>query len=335
VSEAPEGDRCVRIVGEREVRELVSPAEALAAVRDAFVRLAAGTVSLPAILDFDFPDHDGDAHIKGAFLHGSPTWSLKASTGFHRNPALGLAVAGGLSLVFSAATGQLETLLFDNGYLSELRTGAAGALGAELLARPQIEELLFVGAGGQARFQLEALLGVRQPARVRVHSRTPASAEAFAAEAAERFGLHVELADDLASAVQRADLIVTSTTARAPIIRAEWLRPGVHVTALGSDLADKQELDVAALARADVVVADHPASANLHGEVHHAVAAGAIALADVVAIGDVAAGRAAGRTDADQITILDLVGIGVQDAAMANLVARAAAERGVGRTLAL
>jgi ornithine cyclodeaminase/alanine dehydrogenase-like protein (mu-crystallin family) len=325
----------VRMLDEREIRELVGPAEALAAVREAFVRLAAGEATLPPILDFEFPEHDGDAHIKGAHLHGDPRFSVKVATGFYRNPERGLSVTSGLSVVFSAETGKLDTLLFDNGYLTELRTGAAGALGADLLARRELEEVLIVGAGGQARFQLEALLGVRRPARVSVFARSAERAAALVAEIEQQHGLPAEVADELEDAVRRADLIVTTTPARAPLIRAEWLRPGVHVTAMGSDLPEKQELDVEVLRRADVVAVDHLPSASRHGELHHALEAGAIALADVIALGDLAAGTVAGRTSEDQITVVDLVGVGVQDAAVASAAVTAAARRGVGRVLEL
>jgi ornithine cyclodeaminase/alanine dehydrogenase-like protein (mu-crystallin family) len=264
-----------------------------------------------------------------------PRFSVKVATGFYSNPRRGLPVTGGLSVVLSAETGALDTLLFDNGYLTELRTGAAGALAADLLARPEIDTLLLVGAGGQARYQLEALLGVRRPARVLVHARRAEAARALAEEVERVHELPAEVAENLADAAARADLIVTTTPAREPLLWADWLRPGVHVTAMGADLPDKQELAVAVLGRADVVAADHPPSASRHGEIHHAIEAGALALADVVSLGDLVAGTATGRTREDQITVADLVGVGVQDAAVASATVAAAAERGAGRTIEL
>jgi ornithine cyclodeaminase len=306
---------------EAEVRALVGPAEALAAMRTGFAALYRGEVTQPAIMDLEFPEAEGEAHLKGAHIHGSPHWSVKAATGFWSNTGRGLPVTNGLSLVFSAETGMLSAILFDNGYLTELRTGAAGALAADLLAPEEIEQAAIVGAGGQARYQLEALLGVRRPERVVVASRS--GAETYAEEMRALHDVDVR-AVDLETAVRTSQLIVTTTPARKPVVRAEWLQPGTHVTAMGSDFAEKQELEAAALGRADVVAADHPPVAARNGEVHHAVEAGVIALEDVVPLGALVTGDAAGRTRDDELTICDLVGVGVQDAAIAGeVVARA------------
>jgi len=159
---------------EAEVRALVGPAEALAAMRTGFAALYRGEVTQPAIMDLEFTEAEGEAHLKGAWIHGAPFWTVKAATGFWSNTARGLPVSSGLSLVFSAETGLLTAILFDNGYLTELRTGAAGALAADLLAPAEIEQAALIGAGSQARYQLEALLGVRRPERVVVASRSGA-----------------------------------------------------------------------------------------------------------------------------------------------------------------
>jgi ornithine cyclodeaminase/alanine dehydrogenase-like protein (mu-crystallin family) len=216
-----------------------------------------------------------------------------------------------------------------------LRTGAAGALAADVLAKREIEQVLIVGAGGQARFQLEALLGIRQPQRVVVFARRREAADAYAREMRERQGIDVDVASDLPDAVAASDLIVTTTASRAPLIEAGWLQPGVHVTAMGSDFPDKQELAVEVLSRADLVAADHPPQAATQGETHHAIAAGCLRLEDVFSLGRIAAGQAPGRTSNDQITVADLTGLGIQDAALANAVVTQATERGMGRMLAM
>lgn len=324
----------VRVLNEAEIRELISPADALAAVREAFVAFAAGQATLPGVIGIEFPEQEGEAHVKGAHLHGAPYWSAKVATGFYGNAALGLPTLGGLSLVFSAETGLLDTLLLDNGYLTELRTGAAGALAADLLARREIEQALIVGVGSQARYQLEALLGVRRPERIVVYGRRSEAAHAYASEMAERHQVDITVANDLPAAVAGSDLIVTATPARAPLIEAAWLRPGVHITAMGSDFPDKRELAPGVLARADVVVADHPPQAATQGEIHHAIAAHALRLEDVVPLGAIAAKQTPGRQREDQITIADLTGLGIQDAALANAVVLQATRRGIGQMLA-
>jgi ornithine cyclodeaminase/alanine dehydrogenase-like protein (mu-crystallin family) len=325
----------VLALSEADVRALVGPREALECMRSGFTALHHGRVTQPAIMDLEFPDADGEAHFKGAHIHGVPTWSVKAATGFWSNATRGLPVTSGLSLVFSAETGLLAALVLDNGYLTELRTGAAGALAADLLAPKEVEQAAIIGAGGQARYQLEALLGVRRPTRVVVASRTRAAAEAYAAEMRRRFEIDVSVAADVETAVRSSQLVVTTTPARQPIVRAPWLAPGTHVTAMGSDFAEKQELEVEVLARADVVVADHPPVAARNGELHHALEAGVVRLEDVVSLGALAAGEVAGRTDDVQLTVCDLVGVGVQDTAVAAEAVRRALETGTGRMLAI
>jgi len=326
----------VRVLLEAEIRDLIGPAAAYAAVRDAFVALARGEATLPGVIGFDVPAHHGEVHVKGAYLHGRPFYSIKEAAGFYDNTAKGMPVGSGLVLVFDATTGFLAALLFDNGYLTELRTGAAGALAAELLARPRVRKAAVIGAGSQARFQVEALALVRRPESVAVFSRTLARATACAREMEPRLGIPVTVAASAQAAVEGADVVITTTPSRAPIVRAEWLAPGSHVTAVGSDGPEKQELDAAVLARADKVVVDRLDQCLRLGELHHAVEAGALAAGDVWGeLGELAAGMKRGRESDDEITVADLTGVGIQDAAMANVVVEEAIRRGVGRTIAI
>ena len=322
----------VLALAEDEIRSLVGPREALECMRTGFAALARGEVTLPAIMDLEFPAHRGEAHLKGAHVHGAPYWAVKAATGFWGNLERGLPLTNGLFLVFSAETGILAAILFDNGYLTELRTGAAGALAADLLAPREVEQAAIVGAGGQARYQLEALLGVRRPRRVVVASRS--GADVYAQEMRRRHGIEVTVAPDVETAVRGSQLVVTTTPSREPVVRAAWIEPGTHVTAMGSDMAEKQELETALLARADVVAADHPAVAAASGEVHHALEDGSISLEQVVPLGALLDG-ATGRTDDAQVTVADLCGIGVQDAAVAAAVMERAARSRVGRRIDL
>ncbi|HET6899178.1 MAG TPA: ornithine cyclodeaminase family protein [Vicinamibacteria bacterium] len=324
----------VRILREAEIRRLVSPAQALAAVREAFVKLARGQATLPGVIGLDIPEHEGEVHVKGAYLHGSPFFSIKEAAGFYANVRRGLPVSSGLVLVFDAPTGMLRMILLDNGFLTELRTGAAGALAADLLARRDVETVGIIGSGGQARYQLEALLGVRRPRRVRVYGRTPTSASSYAREMSERFGLDVSAVPSAREAVIESDIVITTTPSREPIVRADWLRAGTHVTAVGSDGPDKRELESAVLARADLVVADRLDQCLRLGEIHHAVAEGAIEAGRVHAeLGAIAAGLARGRGSDGEITVADLTGVGVQDAAMADLVAAAALAGDLGQSI--
>jgi len=320
----------MRVLRRSEVEALCTMEGIVASVEEAFGSLARGEAQLPAVLGMTFDEADGEVHAKGAHLLGSPEFVIKVSTGFYRNPALGLPSSGGCVLVFSATNGQLEWLLLDNGLITDLRTGAAGAVAAKHLARKRLSKVAIIGAGIQARQQLRALAVVRQVPAVEVWSLQ--GAEAYADEMSAA-GFKVTPVRTAREAVVGADLIITVTPSKKPIVQAEWLVPGVHVNAVGADMPGKQELDAEVLARADVVIADRLEQCLQWGEIHNSIAAGAISPADVDGeLGDVVIGRIPGRTDEGQITVCDLTGVGVQDAAAASSIvseARKQAEMGL------
>ncbi|MEO8448922.1 MAG: NAD(P)-binding domain-containing protein [Gemmatimonadota bacterium] len=321
----------VRVLNEAETRKLIGPRAAIAECREAFAKLARGEVEQPDVLTIEIPEHHGEVHGKGGYLHGAPFFSIKVATGFYENPKRGLPVTSGAVWVFDATTGLLRVMILDNGFLTELRTGAAGAIAADLLARADAATVGIVGAGTQARYQLEALLEVRAPTRVLVWSRNPARAAEYAAEMTERFGRNVEPVARAEDLVAQSDIVVTTTPADEPVVQAAWVRPGTHITAMGSDMAHKRELEASLLGGA-TVVADRLKQCLTQGEIHHAVAAGVLRADQVHAeLGDVAAGLKPGRRSAAEITIADLTGVGVLDAAVANYVAARAEIEDVGR----
>jgi alanine dehydrogenase len=324
----------ILLLHEREIRGLIGPSQALPVVRESFVELARGHAVLPGVINLDVPNSGAEVHVKGAHLRGSPFFSIKVASGSYDNPARGLPVGSGIVLVFDAATGFPRSVLFDNGYLTELRTGAAGALAAELLANRNVGRVGIVGVGSQARHQLAAFLKVRTPERVIAYGRSEAKATAYAKEMEDREGVRVLPVKTVEQAVRGSDVVITVTPSREPLVRPEWIGPGTHVTAVGSDGPEKQELDVGVLKKADKVVADRLDQCLRIGEIHHAVEAGVLRAEDVYAeLGEIAAGLKPGRTSEDEITIADLTGVGVQDAAVANFVLDAALRRGAGKVL--
>jgi ornithine cyclodeaminase len=328
------GKAAITILNEPEVRSLIDPRMALQAVREAFAKLALGEVTLPVVLDLDIPERQGEFHVKGAYVHGSPYYSIKTASGFFRNPELGLPVGAGMVCVFDSTTGMPVAILFDHGYLTDLRTGAAGALAADLLARKDASRAAIIGCGIQGRYQLEALLGVRTITQVDAFDVSRASAQTYAEEMSARHGIPVRAVASAEEAVTEADIIVTTTPSRQPYFAADWLHPGVHVTAMGADMPAKNELEAAVLQRADKVVADSLDQCLTQGEIHHAVAAGTLRREDVYAqLGEIAAGLKPGRSSDTEITVVDLTGVGVQDAAVANIVVSAARASGIGRNL--
>ncbi len=324
----------VRILNEGEIRGVVTAADAVRVVEQAFAALAKGEARLPDPLHLDIPDAEGEVHLKGAHLAGAPYFVFKVASGFWRNPEKGLPTGSGLMLAFDGTTGFPAALLLDNGFLTEVRTGAAGAVAAKYLARRAPETVAVIGAGRQARHQLRALAVVRELRRARIWSRTRPRAESCAREMSAELGVEAEPASTVEAAVREADVVITVTPSREPLVRADWLAEGTHITAVGSDGPDKQELHVEVLARADRVVADRLSQCLRLGEIHHAVAAGVLREEDVAGeLGDLVIGRIPGRTSPEQITVADLTGVGVQDAAIAAWALERAAALDLGRSL--
>jgi ornithine cyclodeaminase len=323
----------VTILTEKELRKLVPlDQDAVSVVEEAFRALAGGAVVMPPILRLDVREANGEVDVKTAYVPGLESFAIKISPGFFDNPRIGLPSVNGLMMLLSARTGLLEAALLDNGYLTDVRTAAAGAVAAKHLSREDSETAAIFGAGVQARLQLEALLLVRPIRRARIWARDAAKAQVAAADLAGHLGIEVEALADAEKAVAGADIIVTTTPATSPIIKADWISPGQHVTAMGSDAEHKNEIDPWLVGRADRYVADRLSQTRILGELHHAIAAGlAAADADFPELGAVVAGKAHGRTADADITFADLTGTGVQDTAIATLARRRAVETGAGQ----
>ncbi len=280
----------------------------------------------------EVPERRGEVDVKSACLHGLDSFAVKIASGFFDNALRGLSTGSGLMVLISATTGFPLAILLDNGYLTDVRTGHAGAVAAKHLARERLETAGVIGTGRQARFQIEALRLVRDFRRLLVWGRNGAAADRYAAEMSARLGSPVERVANVEAVLRESDIVVTTTPSREPLVRAAWLHPGLHLTAMGSDFEGKQELEPEALARADLLVCDLRAQCARCGELRHALAAGLIPPdREIVELGDLTASRRQGRTSDDQITICDLTGVGVQDTAVARLAYARAVARGLGR----
>ena len=326
----------IKIHTESELRRFVRlDLAAVECIEAAFAALAGGKVVMPPILSMAIDDYNGEIDVKTAYVPGLDSFAVKMSPGFFDNPKLGLASTSGLMILFSARTGMVEALLLDNGYLTDVRTAAAGGVAARHLARPDSQRVCIVGAGTQARLQLEALCLVCPIKEATLWARDHGKAEAAAEELNRDLAIAVTAASDAASAVSAADIVVTTTPSATPLVMADWLRPGQHVTAMGSDQHHKNELEPACLTRADLYVPDRRSQTERLGELHHAMEAGLIPDRAVFPeLGEIVAGQTAGRTSPEAITVCDLTGTGVQDTAIANFARRRAEAAGAGTDFA-
>jgi ornithine cyclodeaminase len=318
-----------------EIKELLSLEETIAAVEKSFAAFNSGKAILPGVINLDIPENQGEVHVKAAYMSGEDNYVIKIASGFYLNPARGLPVGDGLMLVFSATTGSLEALLFDRGYITEMRTAAAGAVAAKYLSRKKINRVAMIGSGAQARFQLRALAVVRSFEKVAVCSRQPENINRYIQEMKALFPqIQFMAAASAEEAIKGADVVITATPSRQPIVRAEWLAKGVHITAMGSDGPDKQELFPEVLQKADLLYADSIKQATSLGEIHHGLKTGLIDERKINGeIGEIILGLKPGRTSEKQITVADLTGLGVQDAATSSLVLSKARATGAGHYL--
>lgn len=307
----------VLILNEDQIRARIAlDATAIDVIEGAFATLARGGVQMPPILSMHMPERNAEVDVKTAYVPGLAGFAVKISPGFFDNPGRGLPSTSGLMVVLSSETGRVRAVLLDNGYLTDVRTAAAGGVAARHLSRPDSSRAAIFGAGLQARMQLQALRLVRPISQAVIWARDTARAQALADDMTGD-GLQVRAEPDPERAAAFADIIVTTTPASQPILRAEWLRPGQHITAMGSDQPGKNELDPHCLSRADLYVADRLAQTRILGELRAALAAGTAPDAPPE-LGDIITGRHPGRSAPDQITIADLTGTGVQDTAIAT-----------------
>lgn len=291
--------------------------DALNTVEEAFAALGRGQVVQPPILSMSMEEYNSEVDVKTAHIQNWERFAIKVSTGSFDNPQRGLPSLNGLMMVFSAKTGLVEAVLFDEGYLTAVRTALAGAIAAKYLSRATSRRVTVLGAGEQARLQLEALTLVRDIEHIDVWARRGEEAERYAEEMRAK-GFEVEAHDDVKSACANADIIVTATPAREPLLEASALPEGVHVTAMGSDSPDKRELDEQVLIRADAFVCDTRAQSEHNGELKVFAAQGKEPPFKVFELGRVIAEQQKLRLSEATITVCDLTGTGVQDTAIAN-----------------
>lgn len=327
--------RDIFVLTEAELRACVGlDLATVGVVEDAFRALASGKVIMPPIMHMELVEARGEVDVKTAYSPGFDGFAIKVSTGYYGNKALGLPSLNGLMTLFSATTGMVEALLLDNGYLTDIRTAAAGAVAARHLAPGDVATAGVLGTGLQARLQMQAAHLARPFRRLLVWGRDPDKAAACAAELAGALGIRAEAVEDAAQVVAESQLVVTTTPAREAILRAAWLHPGLHITAMGSDLPEKNELEPQALLAADLYVCDRVSQCETLGELRSAIAAGLLPTgAKPPELGQIIAGHHPGRQSQGQVTICDLTGTGAQDTAIATQALKAARAAGAGTVI--
>ncbi len=305
------------------IKKILPSLDLIPQIEAGFVALSAKQAVVPPVGELLMDK--GEVHIKYGYLKADEHYVIKIASGFYENPKIGLRSSNGLMLLFSQHTGELIRILLDEGHLTDVRTAVAGAVAAKYLAPRKVRRIGIVGTGIQARLQLSYLKRVTACRDVLVWGRGEGQLSDYRREM-QGEGFAVETTQDASAILRSCNAVVTATPAIAPLLSAKDLRPGTHITAVGSDTAEKQELDPAILASADVIVADSLAQCLERGEIFKAVQSGHIRKEDVRELGGIIAGTAAGRTSEDQITVADLTGVAVQDIKIAEAVHEALGE---------
>jgi len=321
----------VLLLTKEQIQSVLTLEDTIRVVEEGFKAFNSGRAVIPFPVGLQIQENKGEVHIKPGYLKGSDTYCIKMASSFYDNPKIGLPSSGGMMLLFDAKTGVPRSLLVDRGFITDMRTAGAGALAARCLARESIETAAVIGTGTQARLQIEALSKVRDFRVLKVWGRTPANVERYVEDMQQKLTTEIVPVSSAKEAVENSEVTVTATPSTSPLVKTEWIGKGMHITAMGADSPEKQELETGVLGIADKIVVDSVEQCVRLGEVHHAVEDGTISVEDIHAeLGEILLGRKSGRESEDEITVCDLTGIAAQDAVTSQFVYERALKKKIG-----
>jgi len=308
----------------KEIKEALKTVNPIQEIEEGFVAYSQGKVVVPPIGELILNETRGEVHIKYGYIQGDDYYLIKIASGFYDNPKIGLPSGDGLMLLFSQKTGELISILIDRAFLTNVRTAAAGAVAAKYLAPKNVYRIGIVGAGIQGRMQLEYLKFVLDCREAIVWGLNEQELDAYKKDM-EPLGFRIQTTLKAEAVASSCNLIVTCTPSKKPLLFAHQIRKGTHISAIGSDTPEKQELDAAILKKADRIVVDSINQCLQRGECFQAMKAGMIHREDMVELGAVIQRKELQRSSEDETTVADLTGVAVQDIQIAKAVWKALA----------
>jgi len=308
-----------RIYDLAQIKSVLKSVQAVQEIEKGFVAYSEGKAVIPPVGELQFKEPPGETHIKYGYLLDDDYYVIKIASGFFESRASNRYTSNGLMLLFRKGTGDLVCALNDECYLTNVRTAAAGAVSAKYLAPKDVECIGVIGAGAQGRIQVEYLAQVTRCNEVMVWDMDRSALDDYKKDM-EPLGYRVQTMLNAEDICAHCNLIVTATPSKSPLLSADNIRKGTHITAVGSDTPEKNELDPRILQKADIVVADSISQCLLRGEIHHALAAGVLQKERIVELGNVIISPELRRRSGEQITIADLTGVAVQDIQIAKAV---------------
>jgi alanine dehydrogenase len=323
----------ILILNRSELEELLTLETLMPVIEKAFLAFAEGrTVAYPVVRE-KVKHHRGIFGIKSGYLMDEEVIGLKAGGFWLDNPKRGLTTHQSTTVMFDPASG-IPTAIMDGNHITTIRTAAVGALAARLLVREDVKVAAVLGCGTQGTAQAEALCHVRPIEEIRAYDVEAANLGRFAEKLRER-GVEVRTFQSAEPAVDGAEVVITATPGHQPVLWTNWIEPGVHVSAFGTDTVGKVEVEAALFTRATVVV-DDVKQATTIGETQHPVSQELIRPEDIHAtIGEIIAEHKPGRTRDDEITLFDATGLAFQDLIAGYLAVKLAKERGMGTEVAI
>ena len=287
-------------------------------IEDAFKYLAQGKTTMPPILRLDIEKYHGESDVKAAYIEGLDSYAIKIASGFFNNPKLGIPSSNGLMILLDSQTGVIKSVLLDKGYLTDVRTAIAGAIASKYLSNYDSTKAGIIGAGIQAKLQLEALTLVRKINTAYIWSRDSTKTKKFVEEI-NNMNVNLEVCSSAEEVLRKSEIVVTTTPSKSPLIKSDWLKKGLHITAMGSDAEQKNELDPLIIKQCDLYIPDSLSQTTILGELHHALEKNIVSSDNTYdELGNVILDSNLGRKSKDDITICDLTGTGVQDTAIAR-----------------
>ncbi len=302
-----------------QIKKALEGLDITKSIEDGFVAYSQGKVVVPPIGEMIFEDPPGETHIKYGFIKNDDYYVIKIASGFYETANSNLMTGSGLMLVFSQKSGKPVCILFDEGYLTAVRTAVAGAIVAKYFAPKKVHRIGVFGTGGQGRMQVEYLKSVVDCKDVIVWGINQEEVNEYKSYM-EPKGYEIQTTlnpNDIASS---CNLIITATPSKTPLLQANQINKGTHITAMGSDTIEKQELDSKILQMADVVVADSIVQCQSRGEIYQALTAGVLDGGKPIELGNAIVNMDLQRTSDAQITVADLTGVAIQDVQISKAV---------------
>jgi len=323
------------VLNSSEIKKCVQLNEQLIPIiENAFKSLALEKTTMPPILRLDIEKYHGESDVKAAYIEGLDSYAIKVASGFFNNPNLGLPSSNGLMILLDSKTGVLKSVLLDKGYLTDVRTAIAGAIAAKHLSNPESSNVGIIGAGIQAKMQLEALLLVRNIKTAYIWSRDSKKTNKFVQNIKDKINIKIIACESPEQTVNLSEILITCTPSKSPIIKSEWLKKGLHITAMGSDAEMKNELDPKIIKDCDYYIPDSQSQTSILGELNHAIKAGLVSAEKKYnELGSVIINSNLGRRNINDVTVADLTGTGVQDTAIARHTYKISADKGFGKMI--